>query len=189
MARFPLLAPALAIALLVGATSCGDDGSTTSADGSFVFGDDGEDATIPTVDPEAVGRSVADVTVEAEDGSEVALGDYAGRPLVVNLYAQWCAPCRAELPAFQEVHADLGDQVAFLGVAVPPDLSAARRMAQDAGVTYDLAESPDGQVLVDLGAALLPVTAFVRADGTIAELRSGGLDEAELRKAIQELVA
>jgi hypothetical protein len=59
-------------------------------------------------------------------------------------------------------------------------------MAGDAGVTYELAESRDGEIVVELGAAVLPVTAFVDADGHISELRSGGLDADELRDAIRE---
>ena len=71
-------------------------------------------------------------------------------------------------------------------VDLPPDLGGAQSMATDAGVTYQLAQSPDGAIVEDLGAAVLPVTAFVGPDSRIVELRSGGLDQSDLQSDIQE---
>lgn len=109
-----------------------------------------------------------------------------GKPLVVNLWATWCAPCRKEMPAFEEVHAKVGDAVTIVGVTDDPKLDAARKAADVAGVTYPLLVDVDTRLMVDLGVAGLPATVFVDADGTVLGRHLGALTEQELTKEIEE---
>ena len=110
----------------------------------------------------------------------------ADRPLVINLWATWCAPCRKEMPAFQAVHEKLGDQVTIAGVSDDPDLDGARKAAKAAGVDYPLLVDIDSRLMVDLGIAGLPATVFVDENGTVLGKRLGAMTEAELRQEIEK---
>ena len=108
------------------------------------------------------------------------------RPIVVNLWATWCAPCRKEMPAFQAVHEKLGDQVMIVGVSDDPDLDGARKAAKAAGVDYPLLVDIDSRLMVDLGIAGLPATVFVDKNGVVLGKRLGAMTEAELRQEIEK---
>ena len=111
--------------------------------------------------------------------------DLHGRPLVLNVWASWCAPCRKEMPAFEQVHQQLKDTVAFLGLDQNDQEDAARRFAAQTGVTYRLAADPHGQASAKLGVAGLPTTLFIAPDGTLRGRRIGAMTAAQLRAAIR----
>ena len=110
--------------------------------------------------------------------------DLDGRPLVLNVWASWCGPCRKEMPGFQQVYLEAKDQVGFLGLDSRDVVDAARRFAAQTGVTYRLAADPDGRAASKLGVAALPTTVFIGADGTLRGRHVGALTPAELRAAI-----
>lgn len=112
--------------------------------------------------------------------------DTDGKPLVVNLWASWCAPCKAEMPAIQRVSEKLGDQVAIVGVTDQKDLDAARKAAENAGVSYPLRVDEAQELQTDLGVVGLPATVFVDADGKIVGRHQGVLTEAKLLKEIED---
>ena len=92
-------------------------------------------------------------------------------PLVVNLFAQWCEPCRDELPYYQRLHDDGGDRVRVLGIDyldTPPEGAIA--LAADTGVTYPLLADPDGVLRSDLRIRGLPGVVLVDADGRVAHV-------------------
>jgi cytochrome c biogenesis protein CcmG, thiol:disulfide interchange protein DsbE len=140
---------------------------------------------IPTA-PELAGDSLPDVDVRSIDGSTLSLADLAGQPLVVNLWFSTCAPCKAEIPAFAEVHAELGDSVRFVGLNVQDSADRAARFADELGVTYEVLLDPDQNVPIALDIAQFPSTLFVSPDGHIVSLHQGALDADELRSAIAE---
>ena len=109
-----------------------------------------------------------------------------GKPMIVNFWASWCTPCRAEMPAFERVHQDLGDKVTIVGVTDEDDLTAAKKAAKKAGVTYPLLVDEDQTLLTDLGVSGLPGTVFVDADGNVIGRHLGALTEAQLTKEIQD---
>lgn len=96
-----------------------------------------------------------------------------GRPVVVNLWASWCAPCRFELPYLQRQAAERGKRVAFLGINVGDERGAAREMAAEFPMPYPSFEDPDARLLDRFGAQGLPVTAFYTADGELAFVHQG----------------
>jgi len=119
------------------------------------------------------------------DGREGSLADYRGRPLVVNFFASWCPPCIKEMPAFEEVHQELGDRVAFLGFDVRDQLEKGMATAERAGVTYDLARDAAGSFLAAMEGVVMPTTAFLDAEGNIVEVHNGALDADELRDLVR----
>jgi thiol-disulfide isomerase/thioredoxin len=158
-------------------------------------GGGGEQSAPQTVelDPggDAVGNPAPDTPYQVLGSDEMTdLTAYEGRPLVLNFFASWCVPCVTEMPAFEEVHQALGDEVAFVGLAARDEEDKTLQLVEDTGVTYDLGRDPRGDVLVALGGASLPTTVLIDADGTITSLNTGELSAEELTEKIQtELLA
>jgi len=133
---------------------------------------------------ESTGTSLAEVPFTAADGTSTNLGDFDGTPLVVNLWATWCAPCVKEMPAFDTVADDLDGNVQLIGVNVGDSAADAVAFATELDVDYDLFTDPNGELMTALDVSGLPATAFLAADGTLLELHQGAYSESELRAAI-----
>jgi len=133
-------------------------------------------------------RDLAGTALEMSDGSQASLGDYRGRPLVVNLFASYCPEGAVEMQALEEAHEQLGDQVAFLGVNVQDTPEGRQSMLDATGITYDVAVDETGDVFTALGAVTMPSTVFIDADGRVADVHGGALPPEALQAGIDELV-
>jgi cytochrome c biogenesis protein CcmG/thiol:disulfide interchange protein DsbE len=109
-----------------------------------------------------------------------------GFPAVVNVWASWCGPCRAEFPHFQQVSADLGTEIAFLGVNSQDSESAAATFLEASPLPYPSFYDPDEKITQSLEAGRgLPATAFFNAAGERTYTKLGPyVDEAELEADI-----
>ncbi len=158
-------------------------------DGAEVVTLDQDLTTVPQLGadaPDTVGTPAPTDPYALFDGGEASVADYAGTPMVVNFFASWCVPCVREMPEFEEVHQELGDEVAFLGIDVQDSVTRGQELVDDTGVTYDVGRDPDGSMLTAFGGVAMPTTVLVDADGTIVHLMSGGTTAGELRDAIDE---
>lgn len=105
---------------------------------------------------------------------EERLAKLNGFPSVVNVWASWCGPCRAEFPHFQEVGADLGRRVAFIGINSDDDSDLAASFLGDNPVPYPSYSDPDREIADALGVTLgFPATAFFDSEGNQTYLKSG----------------
>ena len=91
----------------------------------------------------------------------------------------------ADEPALERVHQAAGDQVAFVGLAVADQESAARDLAERTGVSYELGFDPTSKIIRESGGAFLPTTVFVDESGTIVESHVGAIEDQELRDKLQ----
>ena len=97
------------------------------------------------------------------------LAGLRGRPMVVNVWAQWCGPCRDEAPFLAELAATEGSDLLVLGIDhADPEPARALEFARVSSWTYPQIQDREGVLRTDLQVAALPQTFFVRADGTIA---------------------
>jgi peroxiredoxin len=124
------------------------------------------------------------------DGGEITLADFDGTPLVVNYFAAWCPPCRAELPAFEKVSREVAtDGVLFIGISRDNDETSWKSFIAETDVTYQTVfEGLVGGSFEAVAAKGMPTTVFVRADGSVAEVFSGALPEDTLRAKIDEFL-
>ena len=187
-----LLAASLGVGLLIavggGYLVSQSDGDADAGDADVVLEDPGA-AQIPTIGTNAavVGRPLAITDLEDNEGNQLSTTDLLGQPLIINVWNSTCEPCKRELPAFAAVHADLGDDIRFVGINNLDTPETNESFARERGVGYELLRDVDDGFASSVGIATLPVTLFVAADGTIVR-QTGVLEEADLRKYAAELL-
>jgi cytochrome c biogenesis protein CcmG/thiol:disulfide interchange protein DsbE len=119
--------------------------------------------------------------IDARDGQTVRkLSDYRGKAVVVNWYASWCAPCKAEIPEFQKAAIALDSQVVFLGVDYQEGREKATGILAELGATYPAVLDNSGAVGDHYGVPGLPSTFFIDKDGVLRVIKSGQLSKEEL---------
>ena len=113
----------------------------------------------------ALHRQANQILPGARKGLRTRLAALKGHPAVVNIWAAWCGPCRAEMPVMQRVSLDLGRQVAFVGVDLKDNKDAATTFLQKTPVTYPSYDDPSGQVYNAEKLVGVPSTLFFDKDG------------------------
>jgi peroxiredoxin len=166
---------------------------------AFTF-ESGGNNDVQRIDPNApadlqgrdvTGESVPDVSLPRFDRGEMtgatgSLADYRGRPLVVNFFASYCTPCVTEMPDFEQVRNRLGNDVAFVGVDTLEQEATGGEIIRKTGITYDVLFDKQGQIASGIDLLNMPTTLFVNADGTIVNVHTGRLSQAELEQIIRD---
>jgi cytochrome c biogenesis protein CcmG, thiol:disulfide interchange protein DsbE len=110
---------------------------------------------------------------------EQRLAALEGTPVVINKWASWCGPCRAEFPVFQQVATERGKQVAFLGLNSGDSTQPAREFLAEYPVPFPSYLDPDEKIARELKApANYPITVFVDARGELAFIHQGPYETA-----------
>lgn len=161
-----LAAAAAALALLAGCSG-GGTGTKGSTDG--YVGPTGGITTVAQADRKDA-PVIEGVTLEGDDLTSF---DYAGKVMVVNVWGSWCAPCRKEAPALQEVSEQYADKgVQFLGVNVRDNPAAGRAFEKQFGVTYPSLDDSSQKSLLSFKDSLpaqgIPTTWIIDAEGKVA---------------------
>ena len=105
------------------------------------------------------------------DGNRVALSDFEGQTVVLNFWATWCGPCRAEAPsfaAFSRAHPD----VPVLGVVADGPPNKVRAVSEKLGITYPVIQG-DAAVFEAYGVNVYPTTVIVNPDGSVRWAHAG----------------
>jgi cytochrome oxidase Cu insertion factor (SCO1/SenC/PrrC family) len=133
------------------------------------------------------GGKAPSFTLTSTDGRQVSLAGLSGKPVVINFWATYCPPCRAEMPLLQrQVVAQSGVQLVLVNEG--DGSRAARDFLDSVGVRQPALLDFDLRVGHAYGAAALPMTVFIRADGSIAARHIGQLDAAVLASYLSNLV-
>lgn len=128
---------------------------------------------------------------ETVDGEHLDAATYAdGDVLVINVWADWCAPCRREQPVLVRLAGRYRDEgVRFLGINYQDDRDAARAWIREFDVPYPSLFDPSGRSATTLGFPALPDTYVVDRGGTIRWVVYGETDEKELARMIDDVLA
>jgi thiol-disulfide isomerase/thioredoxin len=156
-----------ALALLAGCGSGAAPSARRSAEPAWF------DRCPAATGPATGARTLPAVTLTCFTGGRpVPLARAYGKPTVINLWASWCGPCRAELPEVQRYAAGHPD-VVVLTVDTRDTRTAGLSFAQDAKVTLPTLYDPDKRLLSGVGRSALPVTLLVDGHGALVETYNG----------------
>ena len=139
------------------------------------------------------GQRLAEFRLPDLDDRERSIYEWSGRPLLINFWATWCAPCRREMPLLQSVQDEQPEGgLQIIGVALDTREDA-RRFVAETGIRYPvLYGEHEGAVVAESFGddfVALPFSVFVAADGRIVALKAGELHADELSGRIAELGA
>jgi len=164
-------------------------GLTTKATNSTI--DDalsrGESVPAPgfTLSSLAEGRDAGDAWAKAASDGDVSLSELRGTPLVLNFWASWCDPCRAEAKVLEKAwKQQSGSDVLFLGLDAQDAREDARDFISQFGLTFPHVRDPGNDTQRAWGVTGLPVTYFIAADGSVVGHVIGTVDDGQLRDGI-----
>ncbi len=132
------------------------------------------------------GAMAPDFLLEELDGGELRLSDLRGKPLVINFWATWCAPCRKEMPQFVQAYdkyKQQGLEIVAVNLQEGKDISA--KFAADYGMRFKVAIDRDGEVGDEYNLLGLPTTYFVDRQGVIRSVFTGPFQSQERGTSVQ----
>ncbi|MEG2087913.1 MAG: TlpA disulfide reductase family protein [Angelakisella sp.] len=137
---------------------------------------------------EAENPKAPDFTVVDGDGNEVKLSELVGKPLVLNFWASWCSPCKAEMPDFNTVYEELGEEVTFVMVNLVDGqretLESGKKHIADNKFTFPVYFDTKRDAALNYGISSIPTTYFIDKDGYVVTGARGAIDEKSIRKGI-----
>lgn len=130
---------------------------------------------------------------ELFDGSTVSIADERGKPVVLNFWYAGCAPCRAEAPDLNELHAAYGQDVVFYGANVRDEKGTAEAFEKNFEVPYPSFRDVNGKVLLALSkyvpAQAVPTTVILDAQGRVAARVLGQIDKSIVKTLIEDQIS
>ena len=130
------------------------------------------------------------LTFKDIQGRYVRLSDYRGKVVLVNFWATWCPPCRAEIPDLIRLQREYGSRgLQVIGVTYPPQkLAEVRRFVQEAKVNYPIGLGTNQTKLLFTKNEELPITIVIGTDGRIRDIIVGILLPEEFEQKIKPLL-
>ena len=180
-----LLAAVIMVALLIGASALynrlAEDIDHDNLSGTNTDTPDNTQQELPKEFP-------PDFTVMDASGKEVKLSDFRGKPTVVNFWASWCGPCKSEMPDFDAVYQEMGDEIHFLMVNMTDGgqetLAGAQKFIADSGYTFPVYYDTQYSAAMAYGVTSLPTTYFFDAKGYGVAYAIGAIGKEDLLRGI-----
>ncbi|MEA1871120.1 MAG: TlpA disulfide reductase family protein [Candidatus Bipolaricaulota bacterium] len=129
-----------------------------------------------------VGEPAPDFSLPSLDGGSESLGNYAGRPLVIDFWTTWCGICKSEFPLFEEFHRAYGERVPLLTICSGTSQADAVALIEEGGYTFPVLYD-DGKSIarayqpqeesVKREITAFPFTVFIDASGTVVYAKAG----------------
>ena len=131
-----------------------------------------------------------DFELELMDGGTLELTDLAGKVVLLDFWASWCAPCRQEAPFLRQVYLEYAEApVEFVGVDIWDRREDALNFNADFEVPYPTGVDESGAIAIDYGVRGIPEKFFIGRDGMVRRKFVGPMQADALRDALDELLA
>ena len=144
-------------------------------------------------EPVSSQKEAADFTVYDGDGAPVTLQSKRGKPVLINFWATWCAPCRSELADIDEAYKTYGDKVEFMMVNLTDGNSetveGVRDFIAENGYTFPVYYDSDESAALAWGVGSIPMTVLIGPDGKYLHTQIGVMSADTIENLIQMLLA
>ena len=158
----------------------------------FISADRAGTSTAGEIPAPRQGFLAPDFTLQTTEGDTIALSDFRGQAVLVNLWATWCPPCRAEMPAIQKLYDEYKDQglvVLAINMTYQDNAKAVVPFTQKNRLTFPILIDDTGKVADKYELRSLPSSFFIDHQGIIQEVVVGGpMSEALLRTRIESIL-
>jgi peroxiredoxin len=136
-----------------------------------------------------VGLPAPAFNLESLDGGQVALSDHLGEVVVVNFWATWCPPCRAEMPGIEQVYqAHQADGVVVLAINGQEEPALVKSFIDEKGFTFPVLLDSGAEALRAYNARSFPMTVIVDRDGVVRYKQVGPITPAQLEALLAPLL-
>ena len=135
------------------------------------------------------GHPAPDFELVSTEGETIRLSDFKGTPVIVNFWATWCGPCRAEFPDFQRAAVDNADQLVIIGVnnTSADQAELVPDFLEEFGITFPIVLDEDGSTAETYRILGLPTTIFIDSSGIVDEVFTGPINKAYIESKIAKL--
>ena len=187
---------AVAIAILIVMLAPGSDSSAPPAAASKgnLTGSPNSAEEDAAADAKAAGKPAPlDFTLKDMNGVDVKLASFKGKPIIVNFWATWCGPCRAEIPSLVELQTQYGEEgkdVVILGISVDDPVDKLKPYAAQMKMNYPVLVGNGRNDVQEAFGPLwgIPVTVFIDREGRIAKKHSGIASKEQFEQEIKALL-
>ena len=167
-------------------TACGSAGTKTEDQNSS--GDTAETSEADTASkqdikddilsylPLSEGDAAPDFTVSLADGSEFTLSEQQGKVVLLNFWATWCGPCVREMPSFERLKEDYGEDVVILAVNCMEYADTVTAFIEENGYTFPIAIDEEGTVSARYPTQGIPYTLVIDGEGIVQNIYMGAAD-------------
>ena len=138
-----------------------------------------------------VGMRAPDFTLQTTDGKSIQLSSLLGQPVVINYWATWCVPCKAELPILEKLHREYQSRgLVLISVdAIEQDtIDKVQVLSGELGITFPILLDTGNQFASNYQALFFPTTYFIDASGVIRHITLGDSTEAKFREALEKIL-
>lgn len=142
------------------------------------------------LEPAAVaGHPAPEFELKTLEGETLSLADFKGKPVLVNFWATWCGPCRAEFPDFQRAYVDNADDLVIIGInnTAADQVDLVDDFVREMGATFPIVLDESGAVVETYRVLGLPTTVFIDRDGVVNEVFTGPINKAYIESKLTEL--
>lgn len=132
-----------------------------------------------------------DFKIKDLDGKQVELSSFKGKVILLNFWATWCGPCKAEIPGFVELQAKYRDQLTVVGYSVDDDAPKARAFAQEYKMNYPILLGEGREDVQDAFGPIwgIPASFLISKDGRVCKKHLGIAPKSVFEKEITALIA
>lgn len=133
-----------------------------------------------------VGLKSPDFELKTLEGEAIRLSDLEGKKVMINFWATWCPPCKAEMPDMQKLYEEKGNDIHILAVNIDPEYDVAG-FAKDMQLTFPILLDEKDQVMKTYQILTIPTTYFLDEKGIIQDKFMGAMNKDKMEEIINNL--